>query len=200
MIKKHKNEAAAAYSISMKRIISVITGATLFLFPFLPCTVLAEQDSGIISGVKLGLLSHDVDGLWSGFKRENGTDVNCEFILGVSTEMLGGTLHPVLGVSLNTQGDTSRLYLDGIWHYDLTMSIFGAIGLGFAFHNGEKHLVSDDRKALGSQLLFHFPIEVGYRFASNVSVSLFFDHMSNGDLAEENEGLDTLGFRIGYVF
>jgi len=186
---------------NMNRNIFYIVMAACILFVYSPCHGAdSGQGRGLIKEVKVGILSHDVDGLWSGFKREKGLDVNCAAIFGGTGKIFGGNIHPVLGASLNTQGYTSRLYLDGIWHYDLTQSIFGSFGLGVALHNGERHLVSSDRKALGSQILFHLPIEVGYRFDSNFSLSIYFDHMSNAELSEENEGLDTLGIRVGYTF
>ena len=60
--------------------------------------------------------------------------------------------------------------------------------------------VEVDRKALGRRVLFHFPLEVGYRFDGHHSVSFYFDHMSNGYTTTYNEGLDTLGVRYGYKF
>ena len=172
-----------------------------FVLLFSNCnSIQAAEGRNPIEEIKIGILLHDVDGLWSGFKREKGTDINCAAIFKVKKRLLGGDLQPVLGASVNTLGYTSKLYLDGVWHYDLTKSLYGTLGLGVALHNGERHLVSSDRKALGSHLLFHLPLEIGYRFDSHLSFSIYFDHMSNGYILEENEGLDTLGFRVGYRF
>lgn len=185
----------------MKR--KVVPIVTMFLFLlFVPLSYATERAGNrvIIHELKFGLLGHDVDNLWSASKREQGADVNIEAIFSLSYRILGGDIRPVLGASINTHGYTSKLYLDGIWRYYVTDALYGAFGLGFAIHNGEKHLVSRDQKALGSRLLFHIPMEIGYRLDEQYSFSLFFDHMSNGYLVEPNEGLDTLGFRIGYMF
>lgn len=54
-----------------------------------------------------------------------------------------------------------------------------------------------NRKELGSRNLFRVPFEVGFALHENLRFSMMFDHISNGYLARPNEGLDTLGFRIG---
>lgn len=158
----------------------------------------AEQRPGVLHELKIGVLGHDIDGLWSGSNRESGVDVNCEARFSPSLHLLGGTLRPAVGASVNTHGDTSKLYLDGIWQYDGSKRFFFAVGLGIAVHNGEKRLVSEDQKALGSSTLFHIPLEIGYRLNQKLSLSIYFDHVSNAEMSGENEGLDTLGLRLGY--
>ena len=79
---------------------------------------------------------------------------------------------------------------------------FFSIGAGGTVHNGETKLLAFDQtdKALGSRVLFHFPLEIGYRFDGHNSLSVYFEHMSNGYTRDENEGLDRLGVRYGYRF
>ena len=57
-----------------------------------------------------------------------------------------------------------------------------------------------DRKALGSRILFHIPLELGLRLDDRNSVSVYFEHVSNGNLADANEGLDAIGLRYGRRF
>jgi hypothetical protein len=45
-----------------------------------------------------------------------------------------------------------------------------------------------DAKALGSRVLFHIPIEIGYRFGVHSSLSVYFEHTSNAFIVEPNEG------------
>ena len=49
-------------------------------------------------------------------------------------------------------------------------------------------------------MLFHIPIELGYRFDARNSISVYFEHVSNWDLADANEGLDAIGLRYGRRF
>jgi len=162
----------------------------------------ADDDAGgaIVYEVRAGILDHDTDDLWSGFNRESGVDANLEFIFTPHLEALGGTVRPALGGSVNSAGDTSKAYLAARWEVEPTDNLFFALGIGGAVHSGELELVDNDRKALGSRVLLYFPIELGYRFDNQYSISAFFDHVSNAWLADPNEGMDTLGVRLGYRF
>lgn len=150
--------------------------------------------------VKFGVLHHDTGGLWSGFRRENGVDFNLEAIFSPHRQFLGGIIRPAFGGSVNTVGDTSKLYTGIRWQYEHISGLFMGIGLGGAIHDGKLHLHHHDRKALGSRVLFHIPIEIGYRLNAKSSLSAYFDHVSNAYLADANEGMDTLGGRFGYRF
>lgn len=160
----------------------------------------AQDSADVVHEIKLGVLAHDVGGLWSGFNREDGVDINFEAILDPSWAVLGGALRPAFGVAVNTAGDTSKLYLDARWEYEWAAGPFVAIGLGAALHDGKLDDGHRDRKALGSRVLFHIPAELGYRFDRHHSLSAYFDHVSNAFLAKENDGMDTLGLRYGYRF
>lgn len=150
--------------------------------------------------VKFGVLHHDTGGLWSGFRREGGVDFNLEAIFSPRVEFLGGAIRPAFGGSVNTAGDTSKLYTGLRWQYEHATGLLFGVGLGGAIHDGNLHLQHNDRKALGSRVLFHIPVEVGYRLGAKSALSIYFDHVSNAYLADANEGLDTLGMRYGYRF
>ncbi|CAA6604016.1 Lipid A 3-O-deacylase-related protein [Rhodospirillaceae bacterium LM-1] len=160
----------------------------------------AEGLGDLVYEVKGGLLYHDMDNLWSGFRRESGVDLNAELVFTPSLPVLGGAIRPALGGSLNSSGDTSKAYLDAVWSYETNIGLYFGLGLGAAVHNGDLELRSRDHKALGSRVLFHIPAEIGYRFDGHNGISLYFDHVSNGFLASPNEGMDTLGVRYGYKF
>jgi lipid A 3-O-deacylase len=159
------------------------------------------QSAYVPSGFELrgGVLAHDVPGLWSGFRLESGVDINAE-LLGPGVAFLGGTLRPAIGGSVNTAGYTSKAYLDARWEIDLRYGVFFGLGLGAAIHDGNLDPTEPDRKALGSRVLFHIPFELGYRFDERQSISVYFEHMSNGNLADHNEALDSIGIRYGYRF
>jgi hypothetical protein len=109
-------------------------------------------------------------------------------------------LRPAIGASVNTAGDTSFAYIDARWQYDFDRGLFFATGIGAAVHDGDLQLEDADRKALGSRVLFHIPVELGYRIDDRNSVSVYFEHFSNGDTQYANEGLDNLGIRYGYRY
>jgi lipid A 3-O-deacylase len=160
----------------------------------------AKDVSDVLYEVKGGVLAHDVSFLWSNFNRESGVDLNGELVFAPKWEILGGAIRPALGGSLNTAGDTSKIYLDAKYEYEFGNGFYAGIGLGGAWHDGNLRLTSNDRKALGSRILFHIPMEAGYRFDAHHGLSVYFDHVSNAYTQDANEGMDTLGVRYGYRF
>ncbi len=172
----------------------------LFVMVALSSPVLADDLENSVHEVSFGILDHDTDNLWSGFSRESGIDINVEVLFTSVYGVFDGNIHPAIGASINTGGDTSKAYAGLRYRYELENGLFFGLGLGVAAHNGETKLVQADKKALGSTLLFHIPAEIGYRFAEHYAASIYFDHISNGYTQDENEGLDTLGVRIAYRF
>lgn len=153
-----------------------------------------------LAEIKVGGLAHDVPALWSGFQREpDSVDVNVEVMFAPHIPLLVGGIYPAIGASISTSGATSHIYADARWQVETPVGLFFAIGLGIAVHDGELEPVLADRKALGSRALFHIPAEVGLRLGDN-SLSVYFEHVSNGEFADFNEGLDRLGVRYGYRF
>lgn len=165
-----------------------------------PATAPAQTASGLVQELRLGVLVHDMPGLWSGFRLERGADINAEAILSPSIPLLGGLLRPAIGGSVSTSGQTSKAYFDARWMIEARSGFFLGLGLGAAVHNGVLDATEVNRKALGSRVLFHIPLEIGYRFDRHNSLSLYFDHVSNGYTRAYNEGLDSLGVRYGYKF
>jgi hypothetical protein len=160
----------------------------------------AEAGS-LVNELKLGVLDHDVPDLWSGFRAEpNSVDINIEALLSPSVLFLGGTVRPAIGGSINTEGATSHAYIDARWQYETPSGIFFGLGLGAAVHDGQLELEHLDQKALGSRVLFHIPVEIGYRLDAHNSLSAYFEHTSNAYTVDPNEGLDRLGIRYGYRF
>lgn len=162
----------------------------------------AAQDPGFSRGLEFrgGVLAHDVPGLWAGFRLESGVDINAELLFGSGVPILGGRIRPAVGASVNTDGYTSRGYADLRWEIEGPSGIFFGLGLGAAVHDGLLDPTDPDRKAFGSRVLFHIPIEVGLRLDERRSISVYFEHMSNAGLAKYNEGLDSIGVRYGYRF
>jgi lipid A 3-O-deacylase len=160
-----------------------------------------EPWGGIISELKIGALWHDPGDLWSGFRREpESVDINVEALLSPSMPLLWGSIRPAVGGSINTDGGTSKAYVDARWQVETPSGIFFGFGLGAAIHDGDIDPVDPTRKALGSHVLFHIPAEIGWRFDAHNSVSVYFEHISNGYTQRYNEGLDALGARYGYKF
>ncbi|MGZ5889376.1 MAG: acyloxyacyl hydrolase [Hyphomicrobium sp.] len=182
--------------MSLRVLIVVLVAAAVLLDPVLPACA-----DGLVQELKIGVLDHDVPNLWSGFRAEpDSADINIEAIFSPSVAFLGGTISPALGGSISTIGATSDVYLDARWQMEMGCGIFLGLGLGGAVHNGQLQLEDWDRKALGSRVLFHIPVEIGYRLDEHNSLSAYFEHMSNAYTVDPNEGMDRLGVRYGYSF
>jgi lipid A 3-O-deacylase len=198
---------SAAWSVLstlVRRLCPAVVGAGLVLVPAsAPHAQSAStpRTQSLIDEVRLGVLMHDVPHMWSGFSIENRQpDLNAEAILSPSFALWGGTVRPALGGTWNFDHGTSKAYADARWQVETGLGVFFGLGIGAAVHNGYRDPVSLDHKALGSRVLFHFPAEIGYRFAGGHSLSLYFEHISNGYTQRSNEGLDDLGIRYGYKF
>jgi len=157
-----------------------------------------------IDEVRGGVFYHDA-GVF-GTHKEDGVDLNLELRF-VSPEFLRAiwSPRPHLGVQANLAGNTSQLYFGVTWSLMLWQTsgadgLFLDASLGGSTHNGKLDTDDPDRKSLGSRVLFRESLELGYRFAEIHSLSVMLDHVSNANLADRNEGLDTLGVRYGLKF
>lgn len=162
--------------------------------------------AGLVDEIRVGALRHDA-GVF-GSHKEDGADINAElrFASPGFLRFLGAP-RPDLGVSVNTDGNTSQIYGGLVWTVfpfsnwaQSGAGLFVEGGLGFAVHDGKLDTQRLDRKALGERALFHLSAEVGWSFDGVNSLSVLLDHMSNANLGPRNEGLDTLGLRFGHKF
>lgn len=160
--------------------------------------VAAEQ---LFHAIKLGVLAHDVPDLWSGFQLEqDAADINIEAQFAAAWALPWGAIRPVIGGTINTRGDTSHAYIDARWEAEGPSNLFFAAGIGAAIHDGELDPVDPNAKALGSRVLFHIPFEVGLHLDAHNDLSVYFEHTSNANTQDDNEGLDRIGLRYGYRF
>lgn len=168
----------------------------------LACAASPAVAGGLVYELKAGVLAHDVPDLWSGFQVErSAADINIEAVLAPSVTVLGGQIRPAIGATINTNGDTSHAYIDARWQWDTAIGVFFAIGVGAAIHDGETGPAGGlNHKWLGSRVLVHVPIEIGYHFDTHNSLSVYFEHTSNAYTQTYNEGMDRIGVRYGYRF
>ena len=159
------------------------------------------RPSPMVKAVRVGVASHDVGGLWSHCSREKGMDIFIQLTFNRPFfHILGTTLFPNVGCSINTHGDTSKVYGGAQLTWLLGWDLFFTTGVGLALHNGETDTDDADRKSLGSPVLFRIPLEVGYVINGDHRIIVAFDHISNAYLASENDGMDTLGLFFEYHF
>jgi hypothetical protein len=91
---------------------------------------------------------------------------------------------PTLGAAINTAGDTDQFYFGSPWSWMLAHNIVNqddGIALGFffgpGFNNGEIRASTDDRKSLGSNVLFREALDLGYQITVTWEISAYIDHV-----------------------
>ena len=160
-----------------------------------------------IDEFKVGVLAHDVGFL--GHHVESGADVNFEILFTPSEAFkVIGSPRPMIGASINADGNTSDGYFGLTWGIRLIQSLFGFGNdsvylngsLGGAIQDGYEDSAPPGRKRLGSTILFRESLELGYQVTPKFSVSAFLEHMSNANLAPRNAGITSAGARLGFKF
>jgi hypothetical protein len=178
-----------------------------------PASEVPAPSQGIVSEIRAGVLAHDLPIL--GPQREHGADVNTEvlFVSPVSENAVSGIApaarwllrpRPQIGITRNFSGYTSQVYLGfdltAVPAHDLLRSqdrLLVDLGFGGAINNGRTLASATKRLRLGSNVLFHPNVQIGYGIDSRYSVALFYEHSSNAHLAKVNEGLNNIGIRFG---
>jgi hypothetical protein len=154
-----------------------------------------------VSELRFGIVHHDTGVL--GRSKEDSVDVTMALrflpLRGDIWDMLGNP-RPFIGANINTSKETSTLFFGGNWDWYFGRQTFASFAWGGAAHTGKLETSRLDRKELGSRVLFYLAAELGYRFTTQHSLALRFDHMSNAKLTDKNEGLDTVGLIYGFHF
>ena len=158
-----------------------------------------DPSEPLINELRFGVLHHDA-GVF-GRNEEDGIDLNGEVLFraprGRFWEFIFSP-RPQLGVTINTEGDTSQIYGGLTWRIEGRLPIFLDLSLGGSVHDGELKTDEKGSKELGSRVLFREAVELGYRLTRNHTISVMLDHVSNANLADKNEGLETFGIRYSY--
>lgn len=162
--------------------------------------VLAD-DSGGSSAFRFGLMAHDVESS-SGV---DSTDINLELVFQNEIDGIPWSPRPVIGASLNSEGDTSQIYGGVAWEYDFSDRFFGEVFLGAAYHDGENELTGQtpgrgETRGYGCELNFRENLSFGWRLDGQSSVMATVSHMSNGRLCDPNDGLTNFGLRVSRGF
>jgi lipid A 3-O-deacylase len=148
--------------------------------------------------VRTGVMAQAIPGLWSGQSKQLTVAYNIETVFDTSITILEGEIRPNIGGSVSY--DFCKIYGGVVWEWEIKR-FFVNIGVGISLHDGfTTGKTVDDQNALGSVWNFRIPIEVGYRITDKISTSILFEHISNAYSNNNNEGMDSLGVRVGFQF
>ena len=163
---------------------------------------------GWLSEVRAGVLKHAIS--FGNKTKETGIDANLE-VLFISPGWLKYIMspRPHIGFSVNGSSNNTDYAYGGLtWEWLPWETMFIDFSFGVAGHNG-KH--ADDansvfpsnvnrQREMGCSVSFRESLEIGFILAEHHGISVVWDHLSNGGLCSQNEGLDNLGIRYGYRF
>lgn len=178
--------------------------AALFAAALLAGAPAAAQDSSseydqALRGfeLRLGLLEHDV-GILPKRNYEDGLSINGELAFAPFSSYGRAAFRPVIGGSVSTEGRTNFAYADMraemLWD-----RVFFGFGLGAAIHDSKLRTTAHE-KDLGWRVLFHVPAEVGFQITPNNRISVYYEHLTNFGLDNDNAGMDNLGVRFAHKF
>ncbi len=149
-----------------------------------------------------GVLRQDFASWWAaGRTYERGWALNAELAFDPVGGLIGGRVIPFVGGTLAPGSEVDKVYAGLNWELSGEVA-FLRLGIGAALHNGEteNRATFGRRRQFGSSLLFHVPFEAGVRVTERLSLSAYFDHMSNAGTSDFNPGMDTIGARLGWRF
>ncbi len=151
------------------------------------------------SEIRLGIFDHNIEPSHN----EKGIDINVELLFGApfgrqDSVFQDGFFRPRfhLGASINSGDDTSVAYGGFSWTLWRNDWMFLEATFGGALHNGP--LLEPGRASYGCHLNFRESGSLGFLIDADWQLLFTVDHMSNGDLCDDNRGLTNAGVRLGY--
>ena len=170
-----------------------------------------EPFAGIVDEVRVGIHAHDVDyaalpfrvGEWNLDQIE---DLSFD-VLFTSPDLDAfrwvGTPRPDLGVTINFDGQDSLAHLGLTWQLPVFDTPFYLEGtLGGAVHNGylTNSPDTDRRQNFGCRLNFYERYGIGAHLSETLTATVTYEHTSNAELCDANQGLSNFGVRLGWKF
>lgn len=188
------------YSAAMWTRLAIVSSIVLALSPATAKSGHASDMGLGLSELRLGIFDQGVDGPRS----ESGVAVNVEALLTPLGQPSGAGMldvllrpRPMLGATVNTQGDTSLAYAGLTWTVPLlTDRLFAEASFGGAIHDGP--LDAQGLASYGCSWAFRESVSLGISLGEGWQILGTVEHMSNADLCARNRGLTNAGVRLGY--
>ena len=168
-----------------------------------------EPFANVVDELRIGIQAHDVDYAALPFRVN---EWNVSRIEDLSFDVLftspdvdvfrwTGSPRPEVGATVNFAGKDSIAHLGLTWQLPVFETPFYLEGsLGGAINNGYLTGAPDDRKDFGCRVNFYQRYGVGAHLSENVTATITYEHTSNNDWCQANEGLSNFGLRVGWKF
>lgn len=112
-----------------------------------------------------------------------------------------GSPRPEVGVTANFSGEESLLHAGLTWQLPIFDTDFYLEGsLGAAAHTGYLTDAPEGERNLGCRVNFYERFGLGANITDNVTATVTYEHTSNWELCEENNGFSNIGVRLGWKF
>jgi hypothetical protein len=165
--------------------------------------------AGMVDELRFGIHAHDVDYTalpfrWNEWKLNQIEDVSFD-VLFTSPDLdvfrWVGSPRPELGATLNLDGQDSLAHLSLTWQlpiFDTPIYLEGSFGA--ATHNGYNLNAPPGRKSFGCSINFYERWGIGTKLGDNATATLTYEHSSNNNWCDANDGLSNFGLRVGWKF
>jgi hypothetical protein len=133
----------------------------------------------------------------------SGAVINGE-VLAPSPGFLGfiGSPRPYLGADIAVSDHPIHVVYAGLnWEAYLSRRLYLGFSAGGSLNNRRSQTNEHGEvKDLGSSVLFHLQASAGYDFTENMTAQVYINHFSNAQLGSSNDGLESMGARLGFRF
>lgn len=165
--------------------------------------------AGWVDELRFGIHAHDVDyaalpfrvGEWQLNQIE---DVSFDVLF--TTPDLDafrwiGSPRPELGATINLDGQESLAHLGLTWQLPvLDTPIYLEGSFGAAAHTGYLTGAPPGFKNMGCRVNFYERFGIGTKLGDNATATLTYEHTSNNNWCDANDGLSNFGLRVGWKF
>lgn len=151
--------------------------------------------------MRLGIAAYDT-GVFSG-QTLTGAVIEGEVVApSPSCLRVIGAPRPYIGADIALSDNPIDVIYTGLnWETYVTRRLYFGFSAGGAVASRES--VDDGHgrsKDLGSQLLFHLQASAGFDLTEHLTTQIYYNHFSNARLADPDNGLESIGARLGYRF
>ncbi|MCD7058293.1 acyloxyacyl hydrolase [Pelagibacterium xiamenense] len=185
----------------------LVTALVLLAGATLPQAAFAQED-GMLDEIRAGVFFHSAyDGFlptgdnWD-LSRLEDVKVSALFNLPAHpvVEFIGSPRLEV-GGTLNFAGWENLIHANLNWQFGLfDTPLYIELGFGGALTDAALDGAPSPGRDMGCPLNFYDTAGIGAHVTENVTVTLRYEHISNLDLCENNDGLSNLGLMVGFTF
>lgn len=195
----------------MRHILNTLAAASL-AFCLSPSGSLAQDGASFLDRIvigknaakwelRAGAAAYDT-GVFSA-QTFSGTVLNAE-LLAPSPGILSGigSPRPYVGTDIAISDDAIDVFYAGLnWEAYLTSRLYLGFSLGGSVNTDQaKRNEHGEEKDLGSPVLFHLQASAGFDITPTLTAQVYYNHFSNAGLADSNDGLESIGARLGFRF